>query len=264
MNALISVIIPVYNSENTIEKVLKSVVNQTYQNFEIIVVNDGSTDGSEKIIKEFFKLNSEINIRYYYQKNKGVSAARNFGLRNAEGAYIMFLDSDDLWVKDKIQRQLEIMKNNSNIDFLGANRDGLKLKSFFGVKFRRINQISGRQLLYKNYFMTSSVVFQREIIPVIGYMNETMSYSEDLEFFLRIASKFNCYLYNESLVYAVTDKPAYGHSGLSANLWKMERGELKAIKLGYKLGFVNFLEYCFISCFSYFKYIRRFIITKLR
>ena len=264
MKPLVSVIIPVYNSNDTIEQVLKSVANQTYQHFEIIVINDGSTDNSEKIINEFSALNTKINFRYYCQKNKGVSAARNAGLSYAQGTYIMFLDSDDLWVKDKIQLQLEIMENNSHIDFLGANRDGLKLNSSFGLNFKTLNPISGRQLLYKNYFMTSSVVFKKEIIPISGLMNETMNHSEDLEYFLRIASKFNCYLYNESLVNAVTDKPAFGHSGLSANLWKMENGELKAITVGYKLEFIGFLEYCFICCFSFSKYLRRMIITVLR
>lgn len=264
MNYLVSIIIPVYNSKNTIELVLKSLLNQTYKRFEIIIINDGSTDESGKIIEEFRHLNKIQNLRYYHQTNKGVSSARNFGLKKAVGDYIMFLDSDDLWVKNKIEIQLEVFERNPHIDFLGANRDGSKIGSFLGKKFNRINFISANLLMYKNFFMTSTVAFNREIISEIGFFNERMSYCEDWEYFLRIAYKYKCYLYNESLVNSVTNKPAYGFSGLSSNLWEMEKGELKTIKLGYKLNIVGFFEYCLVILFSFLKFSRRVIITIVR
>ena len=264
MNFLVSIIIPVYNSKNTIESVLKSLLNQSYKKFEIILINDGSTDASEQIIREFVCLNKMQNLRYFYQLNKGVSSARNFGLKKALGDYIMFLDSDDFWVKDKIKIQLEIFERNPQIDFLGANRDGLKISSFLGKKFNKVNFISDKLLMYKNFFMTSTVAFKREIISEIGFFDESMSYSEDWEYFLRIAYKYNCYLYNESLVNSVINKPAYGHSGLSSNLWEMEKGELKTFKLGYKLNIVGLFEYCFVLLFSFLKFSRRVIITIIR
>lgn len=260
-NPLISIIIPVYNSQETIKFVLQSIYNQTYKEVEVLLINDGSTDQSEKIINEFSKT---MRLKYIFQKNRGVSSARNLGLTLAQGDYIMFLDSDDFWENDKIEKQLGILQNNQNIDFLGANRDGKKIKYFFLKKFNELQPISKRLLLYKNFFMTSSVVFKRDIVSEVGFFNEKMSYSEDWEYFLRIANKFNCYLYNESLVYSITNKPAFGHSGLSANLLKMEKGELETLKLGYKLNIVGVLEYSFIVILSFLKFLRRFVISKLR
>src|SRR5690606_1846805 len=157
-----------------------------------------------------------------------------------------------------------IFEKNLHIDFLGSNRDGLKIKSFFGKNFNKINYISPKFLMYKNFFMTSTVAFKRKILPEVGFFNEEMSYSEDWEYFLRIAANYNCYLFNISLVQSATNKPVYGHSGLSANLWKMEKGELKALKMGYKLGIVGVYEFYFVIIFSFLKYVRRILITKTR
>ncbi len=91
----ISVIIPVYNTEKYIKKCLESVKNQTYKNYEIIIVNDGSTDDSEKIIKEWQEENKDVLVKYFYKENDGLSSARNFGIEKASGKYFMLLDSDD-------------------------------------------------------------------------------------------------------------------------------------------------------------------------
>ena len=91
----ISVIIPVYNTEKYVRKCLESVKNQTFKDIEIIVVNDGSTDNSSKIIEEFIEENKELNIRHLQKLNGGLSDARNFGIEHATGEYICFVDSDD-------------------------------------------------------------------------------------------------------------------------------------------------------------------------
>jgi hypothetical protein len=91
-----------------------------------------------------------------------------------------------------------------------------------------------------------------------------MNYAEDLEYFLRIISGYNCFLYNKSLVNSITGKYSYGESGLSAALWKIQLGEQKSIKKGLELKFINIFEFIFISSFSFLKYIRRFFITKMR
>ena len=109
-NPKVSVIIPVYNGANYITETLNSVLIQAYKNIEVIVVNDGSTDKTEEIVKSFGD-----RIRYFVQKNKGVSSARNFGLLKAEGEYVQFLDADDLLFEDKIFNQIEFfIKNPSN------------------------------------------------------------------------------------------------------------------------------------------------------
>lgn len=107
-NALISVIVPVYNVEKYVEKCLRSLLTQSYENIEIIIVSDGSQDGSDAICKRY--ADAYPQIRYYRTENHGVSAARNYGLRKAEGEYCMLVDSDDYLDADAIARMAEVME----------------------------------------------------------------------------------------------------------------------------------------------------------
>jgi len=265
MTQLISVIIPVYNSQNTIIKSLESISNQIGSfTFEIIIIDDGSTDDSKNLINKFIIENPNLSIEYFYKKNGGVSSSRNYGLKKAKGNFIAFLDSDDAWEETKIKTQLSIFTENSEIDFLGTNRDGIILNRFLLTKINRLQKITPKLLLIKNFFMTSSVLFKSEIVEKIGFFNEEMNYTEDLEYFLRINSEYNCYLYNQSMVTSITGKHGFGESGLSAGLWKMELGELKSIKKGLELKLINSFEYLFIASFSLLKYFRRVLITKMR
>ena len=264
MRPLVSVIIPIFNSEKTLKKTLESIIDQTYDNFEIFLIDDGSTDSSKIIIDEFISAYPQYKIKYLFQQNQGASAARNVGLKNANGDYIALLDSDDFWHSGKIELQLEAFKNNKDIDFLATNRNDEKFGFFFGFKFEKITKIPSNLLLYKNFFLTPTVLFKREIIDDIGYFDEEMSHSEDLNYFLRISHKYNCYLYNESLVTTGFGKPTFGHSGLSKDIWTTEAGELKNIKLGYRLKIIGPFQYVFISVFSRLKFARRVLITFAR
>ena len=113
---LVSVIIPTYNRAHYVVEAVESVLAQTHKNIEIIVVDDGSTDGAEEILDPY-----KDRIRYFYQENQGVSAARNLGIRNANGQYLAFLDSDDLWLPDKTELQLNFLKENDNYGFVFSN-----------------------------------------------------------------------------------------------------------------------------------------------
>ena len=107
-NVLVSVIIPIYNTEKYIKRAVDSVLSQTYQNFEILLINDGSSDGSSGICENLS--NQDKRIRYFYQKNQGVSVARNLGLKKAKGDYIFFLDSDDEWKNNLVEKATKIVK----------------------------------------------------------------------------------------------------------------------------------------------------------
>jgi len=101
-NPTISVIIPTYNRANFIDVAIKSVLNQSYQDFEIIIVDDGSTDNTEEIVKNF----NDFRINYFFHKfNQGISAARNTGIKACQGKYIAFLDSDDEWLPEKLDKK---------------------------------------------------------------------------------------------------------------------------------------------------------------
>ena len=127
MNKKVSVIIPVYNCENYIKQCIYSVINQTYKNLEIIIINDGSTDKSMEFIN---RLNDERIIVINLENNKGVGYSRNQGIDRATGDYICFIDSDDVWIEDKIEKQVKyISENNYEFiysDYIYMNTEELK------------------------------------------------------------------------------------------------------------------------------------------
>jgi len=117
-NPLVSVIIPLFNTENYILQTLHSVLGQSYRNIEILVVNDGSTDGSVANINKFIK---DKRLQVINKKNSGVSAARNTGIEHAKGEFLAFLDADDLFEKDNILEKVKAIKLNSNVDYVFAD-----------------------------------------------------------------------------------------------------------------------------------------------
>ena len=112
MEPLVSVVIPVYNASKYLAKTLDSALSQTYKNLEIILINDCSTDNSLEIMRDYEKADFRIRV-LDSEKNQGVAAVRNRGIQAATGEYIALLDSDDVWVEDKIERQLKLLKENN-------------------------------------------------------------------------------------------------------------------------------------------------------
>lgn len=109
--SLVSVIMTVYNGEKYIEKALQSIIDQDYSNVEIIVIDDGSTDNTAKIIRQF-----PTEISYHYQKNSGIATGWNNGVEKARGTYLSFIDSDDIWTDGKLKFQVQILENHPDID----------------------------------------------------------------------------------------------------------------------------------------------------
>jgi glycosyltransferase involved in cell wall biosynthesis len=254
----ISVIIPVYNSSKTIERALGSVINQSIRPFEVIVINDGSTDDSLELIRLFVKQNKGFTFRLIDKKNGGVSSARNSGLRIAEGSLIAFLDSDDEWLFNKLEKQLSFFKKETSYSLVG----GLIYKSSKKRK-KEFREIKLSQLINKNYFQPSTVMLKKEVIEKIGFFDETQKYAEEGNYFMRIADSFRCGLINEQLIIYDNGKGGFGESGLSANLKEMEKGELKNLKFAYDSNYITLFHYVFSVFFSVLKYIRRILIVKI-
>ena len=126
---MISVIIPVYNAADTVEKALLSVKNQRCEEeMEIIVVNDGSTDQSAEVVQDFMKDDPELQISLINQTNKGVSEARNIGMRAAKGEFIALLDADDEWLPEKTSSQMQYLQDPSlELDFIACERNNEKI-----------------------------------------------------------------------------------------------------------------------------------------
>ena len=117
---LVSVIIAAYNASETIVRCLDSVKKQTYPNIEVVVVNDGSTDGTKVIVEDYIAKNVALNIVLFNQINAGPSIARNNGIKYSTGKYIAFLDSDDEWFPEKVENQIECFLKYTEIDLVGC------------------------------------------------------------------------------------------------------------------------------------------------
>lgn len=252
-----------YNSENTIETCINSVLKQTYKGkIEIIVINDGSNDNSQKIVEEIIYNNiSDIAIQLINKKNGGVSSARNKGLSLSSGEFIALLDSDDRWLDNKLDIQMQILKNNPEIDFIGCARNNEVLK-IFGKKIDSLHKASVKELLIKMYPQTSTVVFKKKLFEELGGYNENMTHAEDGNLWIRYCAKAKVYYIPNSLVITGDGKPHFGHSGLSANLSAMHRGNLFILKEVFKERKISIVSYCLFLCLYEIKYLRRILLTK--
>ena len=191
-NKRVSIIVPNYNGGNTIEECINSVLNQTYQNFEIIVVDDGSTDNSIEILRKY----TNENIKIIYQPNKGASSARNHGIKYATGDYIQFLDADDTLSPNKIESQIQIFKKLNYDENIVVFGKWAKL----GCTPAKINK--NQKSVWHSYNNPTDILIDfalnncclppntylihKNIIIKAGLWNESLSRNDDGEFIARI------------------------------------------------------------------------------
>ncbi|MGJ1235754.1 glycosyltransferase family 2 protein [Sphingobacterium multivorum] len=250
----VSVVIPMYNAEQTIERALSSVLRQNFNGrIEILVINDGSTDNSAELVEQFSNSNPSMDIKLFNQENGGVSKARNKGLSHASGDYIAFLDSDDEWLNDKLITQLKFLESGL-ADFVTTLRNSDKLSYPYKIIEGEYAKVSLRKLLIKVVGQTSTALFRKELITRIGFFDEEQRYSEDAQFWMRMAQNSNMIILNKVFVITGGGKPSVGYSGLSANLIEMEKGVQKNILDMYRLNYINYFEYIIFKMYSNLKY----------
>ena len=210
----LSVIIHTYNNEKFIAETVESVLNQTYKDYEIIVVDDGSVDGTRDALIPYMQ-----KIRYHYKENGGIASAKNAGIGLSETEFVAFLDHDDLWVPDKLKIQMECFNENPQAGLVYAKytsfRDGKELrtkpeKGYSGWIFK--------ELLSKSFIQTSTVVVKRECLDAVGPYDETFSLGDEYDMFLRISKKFQCGFIDKGLTrYRVHDTNASNNDFLFDN-----------------------------------------------
>jgi glycosyltransferase involved in cell wall biosynthesis len=197
----VSVIIPVYNGERFIAQAVNSVLGQTFRDFELIVVDDGSTDRTPDILKKYGS-----RLTYIGQPNRERSAARNTGIRHSEGEYLAFLDADDLCLPERLQRQVEILDQFPEVGLVHGWTyfiDETGQKATIGKKEMLSSLESGARvfesLLFKNVIASPTVMIRRSCIDTVGFFDESLTYVEDWDMWLRIAIQYHVALIPEPL-----------------------------------------------------------------
>jgi len=194
---LVSVVIPTYNSAQFVGDAVKSVLEQTYSRHEIIVVDDGSTDNTKEVLQLFGE-----RIQYIHQENRGPSAARNTGIRLAKGAYICFLDADDLWLPGKLEVQVSFMERHKDVGLVLSDHEefdstGIVSESFLGAKSFHSEIVSAEpikeafmKLVVENFISTPTAMIRSRCFEKSGLFDETLKSVEDRDLWLRVSAHF--------------------------------------------------------------------------
>ena len=170
MGPLVSVVIPVFNGERFLREAVQSVLDQRYSPVEIVIVDDGSTDGTETVARSFSE-----TVRYLKQTNKGPAAARNRGIEHAQGSLLAFADADDLWPPDKLKLQLSYLIEDPAIEIVMGRIQQVFVGADQGEPF-------GDPAFSVNL---GSAIIRKSVFERVGLFDETMRYSEDVDWFMR-------------------------------------------------------------------------------
>ncbi len=228
MYNLVSVIIATYNRSHYLPEAIESVLNQTYKDFEIIVVDDGSTDETRTVVKRYGK-----RVGYIYQENAGVLSARNTGIKNSKGVFLAFLDDDDLWLERMLERTVETLeKSGEDVGVAYVDCRYFKESERNKLINKGMRHYSGDvfdELLKANFMPINTVLIKKECIDKVGGFDETIEGYEDWDLLLRIAfAGFKFEFIDERLSFIRVHD-----THMSSRLLMMKRNSLKVIeKLG--------------------------------
>jgi teichuronic acid biosynthesis glycosyltransferase TuaG len=238
----IDIILPNFNSSDSIKETIKSVIGQTFKNWKLIIVDDCSDKKTKTILKKFSK-NKKIKI-YWLKKNKGAGYCRNYAIKKSKSAYLAFIDSDDIWKKDKLETQLRFMENNNYL-FTYTNYEtfGKKIKFISPAK-----EYDFKKFINDTSICTSTMIVKRDILKNIEFTNSEVC--EDYFFKCKILKICNAYCLDDFLTKYRIRKNSLQSSSLKNFywIWKINK---KYNKFNF---FENFFSLLFISINSLKKY----------
>ncbi|PCJ25697.1 MAG: hypothetical protein COA97_07400 [Flavobacteriales bacterium] len=247
---MISIIIPVYNAEKYISETINSVFSQTYRNWELIIIDDGSADNSANIIKQFCKDNDKV--RYYYQENSGVSVARNNGMNKAKGKYIALLDADDVWEKDNLRLKNDVLETKNDVSWVFSNMYNanetaeIVSEASKGTDKNILESI----LLWKREVIPgpcSNIIFKKKCFEDGISFDKELSTAADQYFTIQLASRYKGHHINEPLWrYRILS------NSMSKNISVMEKDHIRVYnKAANKKLFKNFWfkQQCFSNLY---------------
>ncbi len=201
MNPKVSINLCCYNSEKYLRETVESIVTQTYKDWELIIINDGSSDSTEAIIYEYIK--QGYLIIYYYQENKGLANSRNEALKRSKGEYIAFIDHDDIWLPGKLEKQIGLLENDQDISLVYSNY------FWFNAKNTRKLVLKGSQstgyvfekFLYNYPVGILTAIIRRSSLDCLsgGFFDKNLNLCEEYDIFMRLAYKHKADYINEPL-----------------------------------------------------------------
>ncbi|MEO1429683.1 MAG: glycosyltransferase [Cyanobacteria bacterium J06633_8] len=223
----ISVVIPVFNGQVTIQETINSILNQTFKDIEIIVINDGSTDKTLEIVNQII----DSRIKLFSYPNAGLSASRNRGIELAKGEYISFIDADDLWTTDKLELQWKALQSNPQADVAYSWTNYINESSQFIKSGRRIkaNGDAFSKLLLTNFLENgSNPLIRKTALEKIGGFDESLPAAEDKDMWLRLAANYKFICVEKAQILYRTST-----TSMSTNLKRQELASLKVIERGF-------------------------------
>lgn len=202
----VSIIIPVYNGEKYLKEAIDSVIKQTYKNWELVLINDGCQDNSQKIIDEYVKKNKKIST--FKQKNQGQSAARNFGVKKSSGEYVAFLDQDDRYYPHKLERLVSFLERRREYGMVYSDVDTLDVDGNIFLVSSLTSGLSGghpkRSIIdcvsRDMFIVPGSTLIRREVFEDVGGFDPDLSGYEDDDLFMRIFRKHKIGFIKQSLL----------------------------------------------------------------
>lgn len=225
----VSVIIPTYNSAHFIIEAVDSVLAQTFTEFEILVIDDGSTDNTKEVLAEKYG----DSIQYFYKENGGVSKARNFGIENAKGKYVAFLDSDDAWIPEKLEKQILALEKNPDKKacYSSFYLCDEKLNPLEINRSERKSDALTDLILIGNVVATpSTVIAEKGLFEQVGGFDYELSQCADWEMWIRLATKTEFIYLNEPLL-----KYRQHGSNMSKNASLLEKDSILLMEKGFTL-----------------------------
>ncbi|NES87629.1 MAG: glycosyltransferase [Moorea sp. SIO2B7] len=221
---LISVIIPVYNGEKTIRQTIEYVLKQSFADWELIVINDGSQDSTLEIVSSI----KDLRLKVFSYPNAGLAASRNRGIVKASGEYISFLDADDLWTQDKLESQLKALQENPQA---AVAYSWINCIDEFGQFLRRGNHVIFNGDVYAQLLLTdfiengSNLLIRKQVFDEVGNFDELLNAVEDWDMWLRLAARYHFVCVpSPQIFYRISP------NSMSTNVWKLETSCLQVIE----------------------------------
>lgn len=242
MNDLVSIVVPNYNSEKFLKETIDSVLAQTYKNWELLIVDDCSTDGSLEIIRSYKDPRIQL---FQNETNCGAAYSRNVALQKAQGKWVAFLDSDDLWTEEKLERQIAFMQENG---YLFSYTDYERIDEAskpLGEVITGPKKIGRRKMLRYNYLGCLTVMYNREALGLFQVEEEIANGRNDYALWLKISKRAKCYRLNETLAKYRMRTSSLSHGSFK----KLLRYQYQLFRISEKMNPIRATYHVFVNLF---------------